>query len=460
MTPSLRGLLFVVGAIGLILFATFVASRLLRARRSGLSIRMQVFLALAVIVGAFGVGLGVLVVDRLEARTTLLAESAAREEAQLIAALVGSEVRSRGGGLEQLGASILADAPRGTAGFRLADRAGRIVFATGPEPELPGTVEVRETIVVDGVEVGSVLVVKPTVVVQRLLADLSPTVLVLATLLGSVAALAAALIGGTIAKPLEALTAFAERVSAGDRRAMPPVPQGREVRLLTHALESMRRELEGRPFVETFAADLSHELKNPVAVVRASAEVLADGALEEPEEATKFVGRIVEATTRIELLLAELLSLARIESRGLDEAEPVDLGSLVGDCVARLPEGLVLAVVPFAPCLVRGDAGWLGRALDNLLQNALVHGDPGAPIVVRLVREGDTARLSVESQGAIPRHVGKQLFRRFVTTRREQGGTGLGLAIVRAIAEAHRGTAECARMGPPTVELVVTLPLD
>ena len=58
----------------------------------------------------------------------------------------------------------------------------------------------------------------------------------------------------------------------------------------------MRRELEGRHLAEQLAADLSHELKNPVAAIRASAEVLADGALEEPETARRFVGRILEAT--------------------------------------------------------------------------------------------------------------------------------------------------------------------
>ena len=103
-------------------------------------------------------------------------------------------------------------------------------------------------------------------------------------------------------------------------RAKPPAPHGREVMRLTTAIDTMRRELEGRPFVEAFAADLSHELKNPVAAIRASAEVLADGALEEPEEAERFLARIREATSRIEALLGELLSLARLEARGATAA--------------------------------------------------------------------------------------------------------------------------------------------
>src|SRR4029077_5570651 len=146
-------------------------------------------------------------------------------------------------------------------------------------------------------------------------------------------------IGRGIARPIEALTDFAGRVSEGERRAVPPPrAYGREVQTLTFAIDSMRRQLEGRPFVETFAADLSHELKNPVAAIRASAEVLADGALDEPEEAARFVARIQEATTRIEALLGDLLSLARIEARGLEEAAVVDLGELAQQAVHRARE--------------------------------------------------------------------------------------------------------------------------
>ena len=87
-----------------------------------------------------------------------------------------------------------------------------------------------------------------------------------------------------------------------------------------------------------FAADLSHELKNPVAAIRASAEVLADGALDEPEEASRFVARIREATSRIEALLGDLLSLARIEARGVEDAEVLNLADLAADAAKRAKE--------------------------------------------------------------------------------------------------------------------------
>jgi signal transduction histidine kinase len=321
---------------------------------------------------------------------------------------------------------------------------------------------VSAPIIVNGKVEGGVQVVKRTIVIRRALADMAPFILVVSIVLGVTAALAADFIGRGIAKPIEALTDFAGRVSTGERRAAPPPVLGREVQSLTFAIDSMRRQLEGRPFVETFAADLSHELKNPVAAIRASAEVLADGALEEPEEAARFVGRIREATSRIESLLGDLLSLARIEARGVEDATVLDLGALAEKAVERARErggpDATFEVDTAPGASVRGDPLWLGRAIDNLLDNALVHGRAGDPIRVLVAKNGESVAFSVQSGGEIGRHVKKRLFRRFATTRADRGGTGLGLAIVRAIAEAHSGSAECTLTGPPLVEFRISLP--
>jgi signal transduction histidine kinase len=454
-----RLLVGAIGAIGLILLTAFVAARLLRARTAGTSIRMQVFLALAGIVGAFAAGLGLLVLDRIQVRATTLAEEAARDEAAAIAAVVGGELESEGT-LGQIGDKLALARSRGGAGLHVAllDEAGRVVFTSGPGPDEPGTVSVTAPVVARGRTVGSVRVVKLTIVIERLLADFAPTILLISLVLGAAAAAAAAVIGRAIATPIEALTEFAARVSEGERRAPPPPAQGREVQRLSRSIDSMRRQLEGRPFVETFAADLSHELKNPVAAIRASAEVLADGALEEPEEAARFVARIQEATTRIEALLNGLLNLARIEARGVESAAVIDLAELATQAAERARErGGAVDVQVESGATVRGDALWLARALDNLLDNARAHGD-GAPIELRLTSGGGEVIVAVKNRGEVSRHVERRLFRRFVTTRAERGGTGLGLAIVRAIAEAHSGSVECAASGPPEVEFRLHLP--
>jgi signal transduction histidine kinase len=450
------------GAILLILFVAFVVSRLLRSRARGMSIRMQVFLALAVIVGAFAFGLGLMVIDRIEARAVRLATQAATDEGAAIAGIMAGELDRTGGRLEEIGRRLELERVRGAdLRMELLDRGGTRIFPrseAGPAAE-SGTVSVEVPIVVQGSPVGSVRVIKPTVVMRRLLADFAPTVLLISVVLGAAAALAAAWIGRAIAAPIEAFSAFSERVSAGELAAIPPPVRGRELMHLSRSLDSMRRQLQGRPFVEAFAADLSHELKNPVAAIRASAEVLEESALDEPEEARRFVARIREATARIERLLGELLSLARIEARGAESFEPADLARIAERTLDSFGESKARVVLHASgDAFVRGDENWLGRAILNLVDNALVHSSGQDPVRLNVSREEGVVRVGVQSPGTIPPHIRSRLFSRFVTTRGERGGTGLGLAIVRAVAEAHGGHAELVAPGPPTVEFALRLP--
>ena len=448
-------------AIGLIVFVSFVAARLVRARTSGLSIRMQIFIALALIVGAFAFGLGLMVLDRIKARADLVSEEAAAGEARAVAALIAGEMESRGASLADVANRLTRQSQAGQQlQVSLFDGADVRLFSSGRAVDAPGTVSASATVMVNGQPQGRVQVAKPTLIIQQTLADFAPTILVISLLLGAVAAGAAALIGGTIASPIEQLTRYAERVSQGDRRAPPPLGHGREVMRLTNSLDSMRRELQGRPFVETFAADLSHELKNPVAAIRATGEVLRDGALAEPEQAERFVARILEATGRIESLLGDLLSLAGLEARGVEEAETVDLAQQAREAVlAAQQQGDEVALLVEGTPQVRGDAAWLRRAITNLLDNARLHGN-GGTVSVKLFREGDEVCCHVSNPGHIGKAMRKRMFRRFVTTRADRGGTGLGLAIVRAIAEAHGGQAKCADFGPPQVTFELRLPVS
>lgn len=448
-------------AIGLILFVAFVVSRLLRTRTRGMSIRMQVFLALGVIVGAFAFGLGLMVIDRIEARAGRLARQAASDEAASIAGMVAGELDRTGGDLNDVARRLEHERERG-ADLRLllVGASGQVIFPkTAPPHDEEGLVFVDHDVVVRGEKIGAVRVIKPTVVMKNLLADMAPTVLVISLVLGAAAAAAAAMIGRAIAEPIERLSMFGERVSRGERTAPPPPEFGREVTRLSRALDRMRRELSGRPFVETFAADLSHELKNPVAAIRASAEVLEESALEEPEQARHFVQRIREATQRIERLLSELLGLAHIEARGAETFEPVDLGRLARRTLETLGDDRPrVAVVSEGDVRVSGDELWLTRALANLVDNALVHSEAAAHVQVEVVRKAEDVVVRVHNAGAVERHVQDRLFRRFVTTRADKGGTGLGLAIVQAVAEAHGGQADLESPGPPDVVFRLKLP--
>lgn len=466
--------LFIAGAscIGLILLLTFIVARLIRSREHGFSVRMQFFLALAGIVGAFAFGLGILVVDRVESRAKKLALAAASDEAYTIAAILQSEIKRTGAPFTVLASQLEKRSPDSpdwpadsieSMGLELLNLQGVPVFPeiTRSRAQESGAVFFDSTVFQHGKPAGIVRVVKPTIVVEALLKDFAPTVLVICLVLGAAAAGAAAWIGRTIADPIEALSVYSQRVSQGERPKLPNNLTGREVNRLVKSIDTMQQRLEGRPFVETFAADLSHEIKNPVAAIRASAEVLADGALEEPEQARRFVKRIHEAAARIEHLLAELLSLAQVETRGPEHLDEVVLAHVVEEVLDSIPareqrirwSGGSLAKI-------RGDRGWLTRAVTNLVDNALHHSPENSEITLTLTESANELCFTTENEGTLDKYVQESLFRRFVTTRREQGGTGLGLSIVRAVAEAHAGHAELQSPGPPHVRFRLRLPLS
>ncbi len=457
-------------SIGLIAFLTFIVGRLARSRTRGLSVRMQIFLALASIVGAFSLGVGLMVIDRVEARASKLALAAATDEAATVASLIQSELARTDASLERLaqGLDVYRPArpksglsPKEPAGLELLDRDGKLLYPQRAQSRAfeKGAVFVDVEISSDGERLGVVRVVKPTIVVRALLADIAPTVLVIVLVLGAAAAIAAAWIGRTIAEPIETLSDFGEQVSEGRRPPLPRSTSGREVARLVRAIDTMRRKLEGRPFVEAFAADLSHELKNPVAALLASAEVLEDGAIDEPEQARRFVRRMREAAERIERLLDELLDLAELETRSLEGRPRVDLSQVIQDAVEALGDerARVVLRVP-SGAMLRGDRAWLGRAVLNLLSNALAHSPAESRAQLELTSSAGRLQLRVDNEGAIAPHIREELFRRFVTTRRSEGGTGLGLSIVRAVAEAHGGQVEVLSYGPPRVVIELALP--
>ena len=189
--------------------------------------------------------------------------------------------------------------------------------------------------------------------------------------------------------------------------------------------------------------------------------MLRDGASSEPEQANHFLGRILQSTERIEALLGDLLSLARLEARGVEDAATVDLRECVQSAFEGTTDrGPAPTIEAEGVSLVRGDASWLTRAIENLVDNARLHGQGEVRVQLLGRDHGGSEQVvcRVINEGQIARGIRGRLFRRFVTTRRDRGGTGLGLAIVRAVAEAHSGTAECTEDGPPQVIFELTFP--
>ena len=425
-------------------------ARLLRARTHGLSIRLQVFLAMASIITLLNTAFGAIVVDRFQARAALFAQQAAEGQARVVAELAGPNVTTGDIAVSAELRRALQGIARAGNGARvqLFDAKGGTLFDSGASltsPRAVASVPVLEA----GRTVGIARVELSTFGMVQVMSDLGPKVALLAVLLAGAAAFAAVVIGRAVGRPIERLTQTAEHVAAGQRQAALPVPQGREVRALTQALDSMRRELEERHALEAFVADLSHELKNPVASIRASAEVLEEAIETDAPAARRFAGHIQDSADKLASLVADLLALARLEAHGVSQKnEPVELVDLsrgVRDALSTQAAARGVRIDLDVPeqAETRGDATWLRRALENLIANALAFGPRGSSVTLSISPLPRSWELSVRDRGpGVPEAMRPRLFERFATTRGEQGGTGLGLAIVRAVAEAHGGTAE------------------
>jgi two-component system phosphate regulon sensor histidine kinase PhoR len=198
-----------------------------------------------------------------------------------------------------------------------------------------------------------------------------------------------------------------------------------------------------------FVANVSHELKTPITAVRGFTETLLDGALENREDAVRFLKTMKLHSERMERLIQDLITLSRIEFGAMPfDKKPVQLGPLVAEVLkvfeGRAAEkGVALRKEIEEGCsLPEADPARLEQILLNLLDNALKYTDEGS-VNVRAARDSEGGcTLSVEDTGiGIPRkyipRLGERFFRVDPSRSRELGGTGLGLAIVKHLVKAH-----------------------
>lgn len=227
---------------------------------------------------------------------------------------------------------------------------------------------------------------------------------------------------------------------------------GGAVLVLNDVTEMQRLERVRRDFV----ANVSHELKTPIASIKGFVETLLDGALEEPDDARRFLGIVARQADRLAAIIEDLLALSRIEqSEGTgnlprDEAAVAGvLQAAVGDCQPRAADrGVALAVTCPDDLAWRVNAPLLEQAVINLVDNAIKYSAPGD--TVRLVADVEPAaggelaiRVEDDGCGIAAEHL-PRLFERFYRVDKARsrglGGTGLGLSIVKHIVQAHLGS--------------------
>ena len=275
-----------------------------------------------------------------------------------------------------------------------------------------------------------------------------------------VALMLSALLAGTIAQPIRKLSAAAVRVRRGiNKRVEIPDFTSRkdEIGQLSGSLRDMTNALYQRiEAIEAFAADVSHELKNPLTSLRCAVETLS--FVKTDEQRSRLIEIVVHDVKRMDRLITDISDASRLDAElARAEIHPVDLAKLLGSIVglanetAKADEAEILLVVQpvtdkhsvETKYQVLGNDSRLGQVFRNLIDNARSFTAEGTKITARLRRIGENVEIRVEDSGpGIGPENLERVFERFYTDRPHQSfgrNSGLGLAISRQVVEAHKG---------------------
>jgi signal transduction histidine kinase len=280
---------------------------------------------------------------------------------------------------------------------------------------------------------------------DEVLASLLTLMLVVGPLALGLAAIAGYRLAGAALRPVEAMRARAEEISAETTGERLPVPESRdEIQRLGMTLNEMLDRLEaGLQRERRFVADASHELRTPLSLLRTELE-LALRRPRTPEEHEAALRSVAEEVDRLVRLAEGLLLLVMAEEAGI-QPERIRVRELLDDVARRFGNrGAVEVVETLGE--VEADRIRLEAALGNLVENAFRHGAP--PVRLEATREGDDAvfRVTDSGPGFSPDFL-EHAFERFARAdaARTERGAGLGLAIVAAVARAHGGSVSASR---------------
>lgn len=260
-------------------------------------------------------------------------------------------------------------------------------------------------------------------------------------------------IAGRVLLPIGEITDVANEIEATDlaRRIELQGPDD-ELKRLADTFDRMLGRLDKSfEMQKAFIADASHELRNPLTIIRTNVDVLLDDPKPSPEAVRRAGDVLRRATERMGSLVDDLLSLARLETAG-SSREALDVRSLLIEASvehaasAGAAKVRIEVVDPSVTLTVDADCDALKRALANLVDNALRYAPVDTTIQLTAGSEDEWVWFGVTDEGwGVAHEDHERVFERFFRTDRSRarasGGSGLGLAIVRQIAEAHSGKA-------------------
>src|SRR6185503_13693810 len=274
-------------------------------------------------------------------------------------------------------------------------------------------------------------------------------------------------LAGTITHPIGRLARAADEIRLA-RESRPEIPdlgkRGDEIGDLNDALRSMTEALWLRiNTIESFAADVAHELKNPLTSLRSAIEVAARPNLE-PEQRSRLMAIVVQDIERLNRLISDISDASRLDAELMrGEVKTVDLKSLLGDmaqhygaiAAQKADVTIELRLSANPPYLAHGHDGRYGQVFRNIIDNALSFSPPGSRILIELSREGRNGAfvITIDDEGTgIPEDNLESIFQRFYSERpSEHFGqhSGLGLSICRQIMETYGGSITASNRKAP-----------
>ena len=330
---------------------------------------------------------------------------------------------------------------------------------------------VAAPIVKDGKTIGVLSVAKPTSTVAPFIERAERKILVsgawllgLSLVIGVVATL-------WIVASVRRLARYAEAVDAGQRTPVPALPG--ELGKLARAMTGMRERLEGKHYIESTVRALTHELKSPLAAIRASGELLREDL--PAADRHRFAASVVAQSERMHVTIERMLELSKLEQLSAPaHAAAISVGALFDGVVERSrlraehAQVSVMREISSPDLIVRGDAELLQLALSNLLDNAIDFSPSGAEVNLKAAAVNDEIHIDVTDSGpGFADYVRDRIGERFLSTPRPDTtgsrarsgrGSGLGLAIAKQVVELHGGTLIVVSFAQPTV-VRITLPL-
>ncbi len=444
-------------------------------------VRMSLAFSLAVAISMILVAMTGLIINRHERLGDFFLDRY-QLPGTLIAQLVDYYRQRRGWeGVDTILAARESELPRvpgrGLA-LVLADADGRIVYGTPSNTDaLPGPQDNSMAIVWGGQIIGYIQLNRvpvsppPDPPAGFLQQQIGSLVVIVSVIGGLTSIIAGIVVTRSLTAPLSHLAQTAREFGAKNMDKRANLKGGVEITEVAKAFNEMADALQkNEQQRRNMVADIAHELRTPLAVLKSNLEALQDGVFQLTNEELQV---LIDQTELLSHLVSDLHDLAQAEARQLHlDTEVLDFSSVVSRTAEKFAPSakthditLQIRLLP-DPLPVEGDWKRLDQVMNNLLTNALQHTPPGGTIQIWQQRDGEWARLMIQDTGSgiAPEHL-PHVFERFYridpSRSRETGGAGLGLAIVKAIVEMHNGSVEAHSDGVPGsgTRITVSLPL-